>query len=97
MNRTLTPTSGPSYVGGSGGCLHGYNVIGDWQYLTHDQRVEKLQEVRNNTKFAEPVIATPAAEMVRAYLNSESIAWDEAGADFLYACADTGYLTRKTQ
>ena len=72
-------TSGSEYVGGASGCLHGYNVIGDWQYLTQDQRIEKLQEVRNNTKFAEPVIATPAAEMVRAYINSEAFAWEQAG------------------
>ncbi len=28
---TPTSTPGPEYVGGSSGCLHGYNVIGDWQ------------------------------------------------------------------
>lgn len=92
-----TATSGPEYFGAEFGCTHGYNVIGDREYLSRDQQLVKLQEVRSDTKYAEPVIATPAAEMVRARHAYDSYGWDQSGADFINACADIGYLSRKAE
>lgn len=87
----------PTYEGGRNGCNTVLVVFPDLPYQTKAQQIEGLQKVREELKQAEPILATPAAELLKAVINNNQLGIEAPGLELVDACLELGYITRKDE
>jgi len=87
------------YYGGSSGCQHFINVMGDVAKgkLTKDEILTKTREFYEDTKTAEPRIAAASLAMleVMRYAKTrdrDTVTYAEKAKNMVQACTDHGYL-----